>query len=427
MANYQEHWQALTQCLRFPTSDHERWWRRVAPTLGRALHETGYTPESQLRHLLLIYSAVIPFLGPYPILNKGLAWRSCIAGHDGVPMDISVNYQKNSKQVIRMNFEPIGPHAGLHDDPINQYAAGDVHRVLARLQPGIDLTWYNQLEGQMVHKSDYVPQDETALVQFSNKTQMLFGLDFGEGSVVVKAYFFPLVRATATGTDWMRILFDSVRSLRVFTDKLQSEISAIETYFQSVRDRLLPEHSEVGFDCTSPTDQSRIKIYAAMKVSSLQDLYDFHTLGRYLQGSAIEKGFEILSQLWDMIYLNYLPDGRGREYLQVHCNWELSAHDAVPAPKIYFLVADELDEHVSGAVIGLFHGLGWHQQAEHHEALVKGFFDSQCGHKESTTLYTWLAFAYSESAGPYLTVYFKPPAPPESMAGVSCITECEGD
>ncbi|KAL5342758.1 aromatic prenyltransferase [Aspergillus crustosus] len=409
-SEHQEPWQALSQCLRFPDSHRELWWHRIAPTIGCALRRTNNSVESQLRHLLLIHTAVTPFLGPYPGENstRKSTWRSCIAGGDGAPMDVSVNYQQESKRTFRMNFEPIGAHAGMDDDPLNQHAARDVLSRLSQLQPGIDLTWYFQLEEQMILRSDSVSQYADTLLQFSDKTQVLFGLDLSEESVVVKAYFFPLIRATVTGADWMSIMFDSVRTLSGFTEGVHIELGAAENYLRSIRSNLLPEHSEVGFDCIGPA-QSRIKIYAARKISSVKALYDFYTFGHYLQGSSIERGFEIISSSWHAIYSKPLPNGKPRTHLQIHCNWEVSATSPVLAPKVYFLVAEELDAHVSSALADLFHELGWHENAESHESLTKEAYPAY-DPQASTGIYTWLAFAYSETSGPYVTVYFKPPA-----------------
>ncbi|KAJ5365694.1 aromatic prenyltransferase [Penicillium concentricum] len=409
----QEPWQVLGQFLQFPDAEHELWWHRIAPIIGRALIRTGCSVESQFRHLLLIQCTVLPFLGHYPAeKGRNITWRSCIAGDEGGggPMDVSVNYQQNCKSTVRMNLEPIGSHAGMHDDPMNQVAPREMLSRLAKFQSGIDLTWYDQLENDMILKNqDMLPLYKDVLSQFDNKTQTLFGLDLGEGSVTVKAYFFPLLRASATRADWISIMFESMRNLSGMEEGIICELGIIEEYTRSISHKLLPEHSEVGFDCKSPA-QSRIKIYAAMKVSSLQDLYDFHTLGGHLKGPSIEQGFEILSKLWHMVYPKLLPHGKSREFLQVHCNWELSLKNPTPVPKTYFLVADELDTHISSAVISLFRDLGWHQHAENHEALERESYPTY-DPKTSTGIYTWLAFAYSESSGPYITVYLKPPAP----------------
>ena len=51
--------------------------------------------------------------------------------------------------------------------------------------------------------------------------------------------------------------------------------------------------------------------------------------------------------------------------------WELSPKDGSIAPKLYFLVDEDFDEHVSKAVVSLFRDLGWTKNADTHLSLEK--------------------------------------------------------
>ncbi|PWY85940.1 aromatic prenyltransferase [Aspergillus heteromorphus CBS 117.55] len=404
-AKHEEPWKVLDRLLPFLNSSCRLWWDEMAPVIGRSMLRTGYSIESQYKYLLLVQSTLIPFLGPFP--NQGrsnITWPSCIAGDKG-PLDISVNYQGNSKPTFRITIEPIGPYAGTDTDLMNEIAPRQLLHQLSHIQPGVDLTWYDQLEKVITIRNHEARQKQDALAHYSTKTQTLIGLDFHEGSFTVKAYFFPHLRASVTGEDWARILFDGIRTV-CNTDAFNRELTKIEQYIGSIRHKVLAEKPNVAFDCKDPA-KSRIKVYAAVDMSSLDDVYDFWTIGGHLHGPHIENGFEIVRKMWNMIYTKSLPNGKPRESMTVHCNWELSISDPTPAPKAYFLVADDTDQHVSSAITNLFRDLGWDEHAKTHNMLEKEAYPA-FDMKTSTDVYTWLSFAHSKKTGPYITVYTKP-------------------
>ncbi|KAF4771642.1 hypothetical protein HAV15_004720 [Penicillium sp. str.  len=56
----------LDKSLNCPADDQREWWQRTGPLLASLMTSAGYTNESQRQHLMLFYTSVVPYLGPYP-------------------------------------------------------------------------------------------------------------------------------------------------------------------------------------------------------------------------------------------------------------------------------------------------------------------------------------------------------------------------
>ena len=253
-----------------------------------------------------------------------------MANLDG-PLDVSVNYQENSKCAFRMTMEQVGIHAGTESDPVNELAAKQLLQNLDRMQTGADLTWFDHFEQIVVKNSDARRHQDT-IQSITCKSQHVVGVDFQDGPFTVKAYVSPLLSSAMTG--------------------------------------VLGEKTYVSFDCKRPTE-SRIKIYSALWVSSLEEVRDLWTLGGRLTGPMIEEGFAIVEKAWHLLLPRRLPNGEESGRMTVNFNWELSPKDGSIAPKLYFLVDEDFDEHVSKVVVSLFKGLGWAKNAESHLSLEK--------------------------------------------------------
>lgn len=289
-----------------------------------------------------------------------------MANPDG-PLDVSINYQENSKCAFRMTMEPVGIHAGTETDPVNELAAKQLLQNLDRMQTGADLTWFDHFEQIVVKNSDARRHQDT-IQSITCKSQHVVGVDFQDGPFTVKAYVSPLLSSAMTGTSFLEVMFGSLRSL---TEKmsLRLDLKPVEDYLTG-KDGVLGEKTYVSFDCKRPTE-SRIKIYSALWVSSLEEVRDLWTLGGRLTGPMIEEGFAIVEKAWHLLLPRRLPNGGESSRITVNFNWELSPKDGDIAPKLYFLVDGDFDEHVSKVVVSLFKGLGWAKNAETHLSLEK--------------------------------------------------------
>ncbi|PVH81345.1 aromatic prenyltransferase [Cadophora sp. DSE1049] len=401
----QEHvkpWQALSQSLTFQSLDQKLWWEALGAVAGASMSRTGYSIEAQYKNLLLIYSTLIPSLGPYYACNQASrTWIDCMANPDG-PLDISVNYQENSKCAFRMTIEPVGIHAGTQSDPVNELAAKQLLQNLDRIQPGADLSWFDHFE-QVVVKNCDARQHRDTIQLIGCKSQHVVGVDFQDGLFMVKAYVSPLLSSAMTGKNFLEVMFGSLRTLSEEMN-LNLDLKLVEEYLTG-KDGVLGEKTYVSFDCKSPSE-SRIKIYSAMWVSSLNEVRDLWTLGGRLAGSMIEDGFAVVKKAWHLLLPRHLPNGDQSSRITVNFNWELSPKDGSISPKLYFLVDEDFDEHVSSAVVSLFNDLGWTDNAETHLSLEKEVYSIR-EFNGRTNVYIWLAIAYS-AKGPYITVYSNP-------------------
>jgi DMATS type aromatic prenyltransferase len=356
-------WRVLSQFLPPQSIDHQLWWNKLAPVIGSSLSRTGYDIDAQYQSLLLVHSAIIPALGPF--LNhesSNMTWTDCMANSMG-PLDVSVNYQNDSKCAFRITIEPVGPYAGTDSDPVNEIAAKQLLQTLSHIQQGLDFSWFDHFDPMLI-KNREARQHWHAISHIPCKSQTVVGIDLHEGHFTVKPYLSPLLNAAATGGDFLQTMFNKLRTLS--SPKLN--LSVVEEYLSLRKDSVLAEKTYLSFDCKSPRE-SRIKIYTAMDMTSLEEVHELWTLGGRLSGPDIDNGFDMVSKMWNMIYPKPLAGGQLRESLTVNFNWELSPKDGSVAPKAYFLVDRDLDEHVSSALVSLFKEFGWKNHIKTHLTL----------------------------------------------------------
>ncbi|KAK2875009.1 hypothetical protein FQN49_001851 [Arthroderma sp. PD_2] len=340
----------------------------MAPIIGSHLEGTDYSIDSQYQHLLMIHSIILPTLGPFPNKDRtNLTWPSCLPG-GGEPWEISVNYQEGSKSFFRMTVEPSSPDAGTERDPINEISSRQLLNELSRLQPDIDFGLFNYFDDAVTLSNREARKHWDSLKQHRVKSQEAIALDLHKGgSFTVKPYFVPLVRSIATGEDPIRIMLDSAKTYWQ-ASQISASLSMVDDYLSETKHPLLEPKSFLSFDCKDPKT-SRVKIYAGANMTSLDDVYDFWSLGGRLRGNGINRGFEMVKRVWGMVFPKSLPNGKTREYMTFNWNWELSPTSHEPVPKAYFLLYDDYDKHVTDAVIALFRDLGWDSHIATHQRI----------------------------------------------------------
>ncbi|KAF3483040.1 aromatic prenyltransferase [Arthroderma uncinatum] len=403
-------WQVLGRFLAFQSPNHKLWWDKMAPIIGSHLKGTDYSTSAQYQHLLMVHSKILPTLGPFPNPDRtNLIWPSCLPG-GGEPWEISVNYQQGSKSCFRVTVEPIGPNAGTERDPLNETSARQLLNELSRLQPNIDFGLFNYFDDAITLSNrdarkywDSLSQHWDALGQHRDKPQKVIALDLHEGgSFTVKPYFISMVRSIATGVGPVKIMLDSAKSYWK-ASPLATGLSMVDDYLAATKHPLLESKSFLSVDCKDPKI-SRVKIYTGANITSLDVVYDFWSLGGCLQGNAINAGFEIVKRAWETVFPKLMPNGKAREYMTFCWNWEVSPSHPDPVPKAYFLLSDDYDKHVTDVVVALFKDLGWDSHIARHKRLQEEAcleYDFETGSR----VYTWIAIAFSEKTGPYITVY----------------------
>ncbi|KAL3449107.1 aromatic prenyltransferase [Aspergillus insuetus] len=412
----QQPWEFLSKVLCFSNPDHQLWWDALAPVFGSSMEITGYSIAAQYQHLLKVHAAIIPSLGPFPNnASRNITWPSAFGPG---PLEASVNYQQNNTTLFRFTVEPTGPFAGTDADPLNDLAAGQLLQHLSHLQPGLDLSAFGALHPLLGIDGHEGRRHWDAIRALPNRSHTVVALDLqrdSSSSYNVKIYLPPLLRATMLGSEVISVMFDGLREYRATTGSAV-DFSLVEEFMLENRAQIMTDKSYVSFDCKDPR-RSRMKIYTEAIVTSLPELHRFWTLGGRLQDNAgsgpqTEKGFELVSMVWEALFRVPLPDGRRRESMHIQVNWELSPKQPAGAivPKIYFTVIEDYDRDISEVVVRLFKDLGWMDHIETHKRIEQEAYPVCYSNSKSTSCYMWIALAYTAKSGPYVTVYTNPSA-----------------
>lgn len=367
-------WEVLHRTLPFSSPEQRVWWENCASLINEYLSNTRYNTGSQYRHLLLFYAHFLPQLGPLP--NEAwdnLHWRSFVNPF-GPPMEFSINYQGGSRCKFRMYFDPVDSLPGSTEgkDATEVPVVRNILHQMKQFQSDIDLTWFDHFDSEIgvsnqeayqhlkLKSRDCLPYD----------SQRCLGLDLLEESVLAKVYFSPLRKSIAMRSDPARVMFDAIAKLD-HARNIAAALSKVRAYISSVRTQLLDPEIFCGFDCNDP-ERSRLKIYIGWSVMSLQDVRDCWTLGGRVKGQEIERGLDLVEQMWRFIYPSSRADNE-KQPLTMVWNWELTPHDPNPAPKAYFGFPEQSDDFASGVLTNLFTYLGWHDHIATHQAMMKSF------------------------------------------------------
>ncbi|KAE8377792.1 aromatic prenyltransferase [Aspergillus bertholletiae] len=396
-------WKTLGQFLPFENADQRLWWEKTASLMNVHLRLTNYSLHSQYQHLLLFYSVVLPTLGPFP--NKArsnLPWRANF-NLDGVPLEFSVNYQQNSKCILRLDYDPVGLHAGTNADPTNEAAARLSLLKLKELEPAIDLAWHDHFDQTITLSNSQASShwDRIMSQKLPFISQRWLALDLREESFLVKSYFSPLVKSAATGVDAAHIMFDSIRKLDhavYFT----AGLAKLKDWFSANRALLMDSEIFPGFDCNDP-ERARLKVYAGITSVSFCDVRNFWTLGGCLHGPEIETGFQIVRTMWQLLFPNK-PRYDEKQDLFMDWNWELLPNNPNPVPKAYFGFHNDSDQHATDILAALFAHLNWTDHLDTHRKITQEAYPT-CNLENTSHIVTWICIAYSAKSGPYITTY----------------------
>lgn len=359
-------WQALSLLLPFHCPDQKLWWNRVGSLIEIYLNASGYDVGAQYRYLLMFHSMILPVLGKFPNPDRSnISWPYFM--NNGDPCDLSINYQAGLAPCVRLGIEPIGPMAGTYQDPMNECAVRRLLEDLSRIQPGIDFELFDHFREALVLSNQKARLCWDGVQEHGIKAQGHVALDLHEHAFKVKAYCVPLLRSMTSGVHYVRMMIDSIKML--WGDHpITLGLSKMDEYLAATKDLLVDSRTCFSFDCED-MKHSRYKIYVGANVTSLEEAYGFWTLGGRLEGEAIDRGFQLMEKIWNIMYAWLLPNGKPREYIPFIWNWELSPKDAEPIPKAYFQVLDDYDGLVTEVLAGLFGDLGWEQHIATHQVI----------------------------------------------------------
>ncbi|KAE8138183.1 aromatic prenyltransferase [Aspergillus pseudotamarii] len=338
--------QALARGIGFKNNHERLWWATLGPLLEKLLALCDYPVSLQYQHLSFIYYHILPYLGPYPSIENGFAWKTAYSP-DTTPAEVSLNFD-GSKKAVRMDHVPISQWSGTPKDPFCQNVALELTNSLASMLPDFSMDWFDYFVQQM-----YIPDSATDIVlareppNFRRMAiQSVNGCDLLDSGVRVKPVFNALWKSLETGIPHDQLLFDSIRNNGDLFGAYHPALQVIGDYCQSDRAReFQTKGCFLSFDTTNSKD-ARLKVYLHGPQTAYIKMRDAFTLGGRLNNPNIQTGVKELRKLWYAV-LNLPPDFPETEDLPVTddlyqgwlVNYELRPNNHVPEPKVYIPVA----------------------------------------------------------------------------------------
>lgn len=333
----------------------------VRTLLLHARHDHAQA-ESQLHFLR---DVVVKHMGPRPLPSGLPGWKS-FCTDDFTPFEPSVNFDQ-TKTTVRYSFEPISKDAGSPADPFNQNQVSLAMDAIGKCQPGLGMEIFNHFknacflnEQEESTARDLVPDGE-------HMTQSFLGLDLEGSAVSVKAYFFPILKALATGRTNQSVLFEAVEALPLFRAALKPLIEYLEDLPVTERPRI----EMLAVDCVDPR-QSRIKIYARTAKTSLRAVEDVYLLGGRIATAENRAALDAVRELWPLVFDTDLGHNDDTDLASsshrtsgMILNFELRPGQTSPTPKLYLPVRHyaKSDMKIASGLAIYFRRRGWHNNA----------------------------------------------------------------
>ncbi|PYH43021.1 putative dimethylallyl tryptophan synthase [Aspergillus saccharolyticus JOP 1030-1] len=429
----------LSQSLLFQNPDEYDWWHRAAPVLAQMLSNADYNVDKQYQYLTFLAHHVIPALGPSPESPRYNLYRGVF------DLEFSQNFQQ-SGCIIRLAFIPASYLASVPGkDPFNRLSAPELLAKFAKVD-GIemDLRLYQQLAGDLA----LTKQEEGRLSRKSPlppifNTQTGIALDLRkEGKMTVKLYTFLMGKSMATATPVSTLALDAIKKIDRGTNLFQAGLQPIEAFLDASEGTpdqmafacptsLNPRGMiQVGTDLVD-ISRTRFKLYLHECMLNVDRLAELWTLGgrlRERECPGIERGLEVLRQLWDILQIHEgyhfpiayatnaadssiteqngnIPTAAGQPKFLI-LNYEIHPSDPCPVPKVYFPLFGMTENTVIDAMVAFFERIGWTDHASI-SADMDSLLSPALDLDQATDVQFWLSFSYSAKTGPYTTVYYR--------------------
>ncbi|KAF7526805.1 hypothetical protein PCG10_003874 [Penicillium crustosum] len=352
----------LDKSLNCPLDDQRNWWQRTGPLLASLMTSAGYTNESQRQHLMLFYTSVVPYLGPYP-----QKFPSAMT-HNELPLELSINFQQSggARPVIRVAVEPVTSISGTKEDPYNMSPIRDMLSHLEKL----NIEGYDPRLFEHFYPKHTLDRSESQKLQQRNESirelsQVAFGFDLKPDRISVKGYTFPGLKCHLTGEDMCSVVTESIQEYLGDAD-CYNTVGLMKEYIETTEAR-----ANFGFvyshDCVTP-EKSRHKVYGRTKDMSWDKVKEIWDFGGRIDSPESNKGLGHLQRLWEVLEIGHGPHPLG---LHLVWNYETKAGMKVPATKIYFPVYGLNDQKNARAIaqylkeIGLYiHGNAYEQTVQ---------------------------------------------------------------
>ncbi|KAL4913683.1 tryptophan dimethylallyltransferase-domain-containing protein [Aspergillus aurantiobrunneus] len=211
----------LDKYMSCPVDSQREWWQKTGPLLASLKSSAGYTDRSQFQYLMFFYTAIVPYLGPYP-----QRFPSAMT-HNELPLELSINFQQlgGARPVIRVAVEPITCISGTKDDPYNLSPILEFLDRLEKLNPeGYDSRLFKHFYPKHILDRSQCQKLQAKQEAIRELSQVAFGFDLKPNGISVKGYTFPTLKCHAAGKDLCSVVLGSVQEgleyLRLLWDLL---------------------------------------------------------------------------------------------------------------------------------------------------------------------------------------------------------------
>lgn len=322
--------------------EHGLWWNeRAGKALATMLHNAGYPQESQYRDLKFFSEAIAPYLGVSRQEAVPSAWHSFMTD-DGTTIEFSWDWgTNNASPIVRYSIEPVGLGAGTRLDPDNLAAGIAFEGQLLRSRPLLNLEWFRHFkdffQSFQVGASGSSPNNE------DHKTSIFYGFDLSPGESNIKAYFFPIMRASAFGQSRLDVLLQAIQTAPHATGNNLEAAFAFQSFCSDPGIKPLDlEQEMLAIDLAEPR-RARMKIYFRCRDTTFASLRQMMTLGGLINGPEVSAGLRSVQKLWESLFggssLPNQPLGQAHHRTTgLIYNAEFRLGDALPITKVYLPV-----------------------------------------------------------------------------------------
>ncbi|KAJ5563104.1 dimethylallyl tryptophan synthase [Penicillium sp. DV-2018c] len=368
----QDAFELLDKFSLFSSDDQRRWWNQTGPKLLKLLRDAQYQENDQFTYLYLLQQRIVPTLGVFPTPGQDdRRYWSQVTTY-GVPYELSWNLLHN---IVRIGFEPVSHLTQTGGDTFNQRATEECLSQLASLEKTFDLERFKHFQRELAVTPDEesrILQDKSPLPR-AGRGQYALAVELQNSGINAKAYFFPHMKALATGHSPGKLFFDSMEKLG---------LSGLKEPVQHLRDFLALGEDGIPADSTvtpvllgcdlCDSEKSRVKLYITDQTVTWDRVAGLWTLGGHRQDDPqCGEGLILLRKLWDLLEIpegvrdNVWPklafgEPPSHEYrATMMANWTLSPNKRFPDPQIYFLTFGISDSVVMDALVAFYEIIGW--------------------------------------------------------------------
>ncbi|KAI6259638.1 hypothetical protein MCOR19_003993 [Pyricularia oryzae] len=394
--------------------DQQYWWQFVEPSLSSMLEYAGqYTPEEQDSHMEWYATQVTPIFGIQPSEE---APDPNPFTHDSSPCHISINWCSKGKPTVRSGMTR--PH-----DVFNSQAFVDELQPAMETSDQPDRAIFDGLAKSLFLKDPQEIAKVKAVVPPHLHTRIPnigIAWDLVGAKRKLKLYHNPQAKKLATSRTGNDIVVSSIRALANDGYNYNEAMDVLERYVTELN----PEKLEliiIGMDAAEPAlPTTRIKPYGIVaEANSWETVKNIYTLGGQVLNQERKQGLDILRSIWDLMRCHrgqrladdyHMPKNDSSSTRGVLTpSFEVKPGQSLPDVKVYVSQWQfaKTDREIAECTVEIFKRLGWQKEADSYFNLLQKAFP-YADLDGPPAIHEYISFAYNDTKGVYLTIYFSP-------------------